>query len=153
MCLACKVRENPEIVDFTITQLVCCTRITSIPKEFTQLTSLYCYNCPNLTSIPKEFTQLTWLSCHDCPLLTSIPKKFRYRYKKDESVPFLSFSDKVKYTFMFVNKRYIEEMKYDLETQHNESYYAPDGLGAQELFDKYIRSPNGIPSEYRDGIK
>jgi len=55
---------------------------------------------------------------------------------------------------MYVKKQYLqEEIRYKIETRHNESYYAPDGLGAQELFEKYIRSTNGIPKEYSDGIK
>jgi len=167
MCLACEAKESPETVDFTITELYCCTKVTgipkeftqltqlscsncplltSIPREFTQLTTLDCYNCPLLTSIPKEFTQLTELLCYDCPLLTSIPKEFTQLtelYCWD--CPLLTFSDKVKFTFMSVKKQYLEEeIRYKLETVHNESYYAPDGLGARELFNKYR---NGIKIE------
>ena len=48
----------------------------------------------------------------------------------------------VKFTFIYVKKQYLqEEIRYRVETLHNESYYAPEGVGAQVLFKKYR---NGI---------
>lgn len=72
MCIVCQAKESSETVDFTITKLACCDKVTSIPKEFRQLTQLSGYECTLLTSIPNEFTQLYEL----CFLL--VLKLFRY---------------------------------------------------------------------------
>jgi len=58
MCILCESN-----LDYSITHLVCCNRVTEIPKEFTQLTWLNCFYA-KITEIPKEFTRLNELVCY-----------------------------------------------------------------------------------------
>lgn len=124
-----------------LTTLLCwsCPLLTEIPRELVKLMELDCSHCPLLTEIPKELVNLIKLSYYDCPLLTEIP--IQIKKTKYENTPLLCLSSKIKASFKTVKKRYILVQRYQKETKFNESYYAPGGLGAQTLFDKYR---NGI---------
>jgi hypothetical protein len=73
-CSNTKITKIPR--EFTqLTRLNCSnTKITEIPKELTQLIELRC-GCTNITEIPKELTQLAHLYCSNTNI-TEIPREF-----------------------------------------------------------------------------
>jgi Leucine-rich repeat (LRR) protein len=133
-CDNTKITEIPK--EFTqLTELYCSnTKMTEIPFEFTQLTVLYCSNT-EIPEIPKEFTKLTDLFCLDCPNLVKVPEKFKEEYINEYNflrVPALS-----RLKFNNYKRSYSENIRLQLEIKFNEVYYAPTGIGALELFEKY----------------
>jgi len=123
MCILC--RGN---LDYSITELLCCSKVTDIPKEFTQLTWLDFYGT-KITKIPKEFTKLTELNCRDCPLV-KIPLQFKERHVKEYN--FLRVPTKSRMIFNQYKRSYLEPIRLQLEIN-----WAPSGQGALKLFEKY----------------
>jgi len=69
MCILCDGNFN-----YSVTSLVCCSKVTEIPKEFIHLTYLDC-SFTKITEIPKELTQLEILCCLNTKI-KKIPKEF-----------------------------------------------------------------------------
>ncbi len=104
------------------------------------LTELDCSGCQNLVRIPDTLTRLTDFCCFDCPKLETIPKKYVPNYKNEYN--FLRVPTKNKLLFKRYKKSYHQEILLQQEIKFNEVYWAPDGPGAHQLFEKY-----------KDGIK
>jgi len=102
-----------------------------------QLIQLSCSNT-KITEIPKEFTQLIYLySCY-CPNLVKVPEKFKKDYINKYN--FLSVPTLSRLVFNKYKRNYLEPIRLQLEIKFNEVYYAPTGKGALELFEKYRKT-------------
>jgi len=139
--------------DYSIKSLICCSFITVIPKEFTQLTKLDCSDS-EIKEIPKEFTKLTDLDC-SYTKITEIPKEFTQLIRLDCSHTKITQIPKefTQLTYLFCNNTNITEIPKEFTQLKYNKYFnfnnCPNLVKVTEKFkEDYMYIYNSLREKY-----